>query len=73
MVKCYREREINKLNEGAGNKLLQSRTPKHLWDDCLELEVYNRSNTVHDIDEEDGEVPKTMMFGETSDISLFCK
>ena len=33
-------REIKELNKGAGHKLLRSRAPKHLWDDCLELEAY---------------------------------
>ena len=28
-------------------KLLKSRAPKHLWDNCLELETYIRSNTVN--------------------------
>ena len=43
------EREINELKKGAGCKLLKSREPKQLWDDCLELEAYIRSNTAHKI------------------------
>ena len=42
-----REREIKELKKGAGHKLLRSRAPKLLWDDCLELEAYVRSNTAH--------------------------
>ena len=53
--------------------MLQSRSPKHLWDACLELEAYIRSNTAHDIYKLDGEVPKTVMSGELSDISQFFK
>ena len=34
------EREIKEHKKGAGHKLLQSRAPKHLWDDCLEVEAY---------------------------------
>ena len=67
------ERKIKKLKKGAGCKLLQSRAPKNLCDDCLELEASIRSNTAHDIYKLDGEVPKIVMSGETSDISQFCE
>ena len=65
LVKCCRERD--------SHKLLRSRAPKCLWDDCLILEAYIRSNTAHDIYKLDGEVAKTVMSGETSDISQFCE
>ena len=67
------ERKIKELKKGSGHKLLWSSAPKHLWDDCLELEAYIRSNTAHDIFKLDGEVPKTVMLGKTSDISQFCE
>ena len=67
------EREIKELKKGAHHKLLQSRAPKHLWDDCLELDAYIRSNTAHEINKLDREVPETIMSGEMSDISQFCK
>ena len=67
------EREIKELKKGAGCKMLWSRAPKCLWDDCLKLEAYIRFNTAHDIYKLDGEVPKTVMSGETSDISQFYK
>ena len=67
------EREIKELKKGAGCKLLKFRAPKHLWDKCIELEAYIRSNTAHEIYKLDGEVPKTVMPGETSDISQFCE
>ena len=44
-----------------------------MWDDCLELEAYVRSNTAHEIYKFYREVPETVMSGETSDISQFCK
>ena len=44
------EREMKELEKGASHKLLLSRAFKHLWQDCMELEVYIRSNTVHNID-----------------------
>ena len=53
--------------------MLYSRAPKCLFDDCLELEAYIRSNTAHDIYKLDGEVTKTVISGETSDISHFCE
>ena len=53
--------------------LLQSRAPKHMWDDCLELEAYVRSNIAHDIYKLDGEIPKTVMLGDTSAIIQCCK
>ena len=37
------------------------------------MEAYIRSNIAHEIYKLDGEVPKTVMSGETSDISQFCK
>ena len=67
------EREIKELKEGAGHKFLKSRVPKWLWDDCWELEAYIRFNTAHEIYKLDGEVPETVMLGEMSDISQFCK
>ena len=51
--------------------MLQSRAPKCLWDDFLKLETYIRSNTAHEIYKLDGDVPKTVMSGETSDMSQF--
>ena len=67
------ERMIKELKKGANCKLLRSRAPNCLWDDCLEVETYIWSNTAHDIYTFDGEVPKTVMPGKTSDICQFCK
>ena len=67
------EKEIEELKKGAGHKLLQFRAPKCLWDNCLELEAYMRSNTAHERYKLDGEVPETVMSGEMSDISQFCE
>ena len=67
------EREIKELKKVAGHKLLWSRAPKCLWDNYLGLEACIRSNTAHDIYKLDGEVPKTVVSGETSDNSQFCE
>ena len=66
------ERKIKELKKEAGHKMLQSRAPKHLWDVSLELEAYVKFNTNHKIYKFDGEIPKTVMLGETSNISQFC-
>jgi len=48
-------------------------SPKALWDNCLELGSYIRSNTAHDIFALNGQVPETMVSGETVDISKICE
>ena len=65
------KRKIKELKKGSGTKLLKSGTPKRLWDDCLELESYIRSNTAHGIYKLDGEVPETIISGKMLDISQF--
>ena len=49
------EREVKELKKRADHKLLWSRESKCLWDDCLELEAYIRSNATHEIYKFDGE------------------
>ena len=63
---------VRELKKGSGRKMVRKRSPKVLWDDCLELESYVQSNMAHDIFELDGEVPETIMSGQTADISPFC-
>ena len=53
--------------------MTKMKSPKVLWDDCLELEVYIRSNTALDIFELYGMTPETNMSGETSNITTFCE
>ena len=67
------ERKIKEVKKGASCKLLRTRAPKHLWDNCLELEAYIRPNTAHEIYKLDRKVTQTVMSGETSDISQFCE
>ena len=43
------ERETKGLKKGASYELIWSRAPKHVCDDCLELKVYIRLNSVHGI------------------------
>ena len=65
------ESAIRELKRGAGRKMVKSGAPRRLWDHCLELEALIRSNTALDIYELKGQVPETVMSGETSDISPF--
>ena len=60
---------IHELKRGSGRKMTKIKSPKVLWDDCLELEAYTRSNMALDIFELDGMTPKNNMPGETSDIT----
>jgi hypothetical protein len=46
---------------------------KPLWADAIELEAYVWSHTAHDIYSLQGEVPETVMSGETVDISQVCE
>ena len=67
------EGEIKKLKKGFDKKLIKSGDPKILWDDCLEVETYIRSNILHSIYKLGGEVPETIMSGTASDINQFCE
>ena len=54
---------IKKLKKRIGNKLLWLRASKHLQDDFLEFGTCIRSNTAHNINKIDGEVPEVVMLG----------
>ena len=61
---------IRELKKGAGRKI---NSPKKLWDDCLELEMEIRSCTTCNVFELKGEVPRTVMKGETANITHLCE
>ncbi|KAI2504427.1 Reverse transcriptase (RNA-dependent DNA polymerase) [Fragilaria crotonensis] len=65
------EAAIRELKKGVGRQMVKSGAPKRLWDDCLEREAYIRSHTAHDIYRLNGQVPETVVSGETADISPF--
>jgi Reverse transcriptase (RNA-dependent DNA polymerase) len=67
------ESEIWEVKRLAGRWMLRARSPKRLWDDCVELASLVRSNTAHDIYKLNGQVPDTVMFGQTADISHICE
>ena len=62
---------IRELKRGFGWQMVWSGAPKCLWDHCLECEAYIRSHTAHDICSLNGQVPETLVSGETADISPF--
>ena len=49
------------------------RNTQELWNNCLELELCSWSKTGHGIYKLDGEVTKTVISGDTSNISQFCE
>ena len=53
--------------------MIRTSSPKVLWDDCLELEAKIQSSTASNIFELEGEVPKTAMNGETTNITQLCE
>ena len=55
----------------VGWKMAKSICPANLWDHCLELESNIRLHTALDKYELQGQVPKTIVSGQTADLSLF--
>jgi hypothetical protein len=53
--------------------MLKTHSPKKLWDHCVELASLVRSNIAHDTYKLDGQVPDSIMFGQTADISHICE
>ena len=60
---------IHELKRSSGQKALRKRSPATLWDHCIELESILRSNTAVHHPELNGQVPETIMKGQTADIS----
>ena len=65
------EGAIRELKRGSGRKMMRSLSPAKLWDHCIELEALIRSHTALDICELQGQVPETLLSGQTADISPF--
>ena len=53
--------------------MLKSGFPKALWDHCIELESLIRSHTALDIYGLEGQVPETVMSGQTGNIISLCE
>ena len=67
------ETEIREVKRLAGRWMVRTRSPRRLWDHCLELASLVRSHTAHAMYKLDGEVPETIMMGQTADISFICE
>ena len=65
------EGAIKETKQGVGQKIASSHAPAKLWDHCLELECYIRSHTALDNYKLQGQVPKMILSGQTSNISPF--
>jgi hypothetical protein len=63
------EGSIRELKQGVGREIVRSGAPKRLWDYCLVKEAYVRSSTSLYIFSLEGQVPATIVKGQTSDIS----
>ena len=63
------EGTIRELKKGNGRKMILTKSPNALWDNCIKLKAYIRSNTTHDNYSLQGTVPETKMTGQASDIS----
>lgn len=60
---------VRETKKGAARKADRKKSPAKLWDNCLELEAKIRSNTALNLYELEGQVPETIMLGQTADIS----
>ena len=65
------EAAIRELKKTTGRAMTTSRCPKSLWDHCMELQSFIKSHTALDIWQLQGQVPQTLMTGQTADISQF--
>ena len=64
---------IKQLKKAFSRKLISSGAPMKLWDHCIELMALICSLTAHTAYELQGEVPETIMTGQTAYISNICR
>ena len=67
------ESEIRKVKRLARRWMVESNSPRKLWDYCTQLASVVRSHTAHDMFQLQGEVPETILRGTTADISHVCE
>lgn len=67
------EGAIKEVKKASTRKMIAKGSPKPLWDYCGELMSRIRSHTSNDALELCGEVPETVMSGQTADISNLCE
>jgi preprotein translocase subunit Sss1 len=66
------EGEIREIKRLSGRWMVRSRSPRRLWDHCIELACLVRSHMALDLYKLQGQVPETIMMGQTADISFIC-
>ena len=64
---------IKQTKLGTLRKMLKSSSPKPLWNHCIELKAQIQSHTAFNIYGMEGQVPETLMTGQTCDISNLCE
>ena len=67
------EGEIREIKRLAGRWMVRSKSPRRLWDHAIELACLVRSHMALEIIKLDGQVPETIMMGQTADISFICE
>ena len=67
------ERCIKKTNLVSSRKMLKSGCPNPLWGHCIDLEALISSHTDLDIYGLEGQVPQTVISGQTGDIIILCE
>jgi hypothetical protein len=66
------EGEIREVKRLAGRWMVRTKSPRRLWNHCVVLASIVRSHTALDIGKLQGQVPETIMMGQTADISFIC-
>jgi transposase len=67
------EGAIREVKRSAGRKKARAGSPAKLWDHCLELEGAIRSHTALDSYDLQGQVPETILSGQTADVSPYAE
>ncbi len=65
------EGAIRELKKATARAQAKSNSPKALWDHCIELQAHIRSRTAHGHPALEGQVPETIVTGQTADISPY--
>ena len=67
------EGAIKQMKLVSSRQMMSEGSPKRLWNHCIELEGLVRSHTSLDLYDLEGQVPETVMTGQTADISNLCE
>jgi hypothetical protein len=64
---------IRELKRGVPHKMIETGSPRVLWDHCIELEALIRSLTSNTVHMTNGKVSETIVTGRTANISHICE